>query len=42
MDSYNQDSLDLVKLTTGKDLGALISQKNLEKMILKIYSSMQT
>lgn len=41
MDSYNQDNLDLVKMAAGKNLGALISSKNLEKIITKVYLSMQ-
>jgi superoxide dismutase len=41
MDSYNSDNLDLVKLAAGKDLGTLISNKNLEKIITKIYLNMQ-
>lgn len=41
MDSYNQDNLDLVKMAAGKNLGALISSKNLEKIITKVYLNMQ-
>lgn len=41
MDSYNSDNLDLVKLAAGKDLGPLISNKNLEKIITKVYLNMQ-
>ena len=41
MDSYNSDNLDLVKLAAGKNLGALISNKSLEKIITKVYLSMQ-
>ena len=37
MDSYNSDNLDLIKVAAGKNLGPLISNKNLEKMITKIY-----
>ena len=41
MDSYNQDNLDLIKLAASKDLGTLISNKNLEKIITKVYLNMQ-
>ena len=41
MDSYNKDNLNLVKLAESKDLGSLISAKNLEKMISKVYIGMQ-
>ena len=41
MDSYNKDNLNLVKLAESKDLGALVSANNLEKMITKVYLGMQ-
>ena len=41
MESYNKDSLDCAKLSASKDLGALISNKNLEKILIKVYASMQ-
>ena len=42
MDSYNKDNLDLIKVAAGKNLGALISSKNLEKIVTKIYLNMQS
>ena len=42
MDSYNKDNLDLIKMAAGKNLGALISSKNLEKIVTKIYLNMQS
>ena len=42
MDSYNKDNLNLVKLAESKDLGALISSKSLEKIVTKVYLSMQS
>ena len=42
MEQYNAENLSLEKLVETKDLGAFISNKNLEKIIIKIYSKMQT
>ena len=41
MESYNSENLSLEKLIETKDLGALISNKNLEKIIVKVYTKMQ-
>ena len=41
MEQYSADQLNLAKLVETKNLGSLISSKNLEKITVKIYTKMQ-